>query len=66
LPGRRLASLEVGIDFGRTDASADVVLVSDFPDRGALEQYMKHPEHVKVAEFIGRVRTERILVDYEV
>lgn len=29
-----------------------------------LEKYQNHPEHVKVAEFIAKVREDRIVVDY--
>jgi hypothetical protein len=62
VPGVR--SWDVGIDFGRTDASFDVVLVSEFDNEAALAAYQKHPEHVKVAEFIGRLRDVRAIVDY--
>ena len=61
-----LLSIEVGIDFSATDASADVVLYSEFPDRAALSAYQAHPEHQAVSPFINEVRTERYLVDYEV
>lgn len=55
--------LEVGIDCGRTDCSYDVVLVVDFSRRQDLEIYQEHPEHMRVGEFIGRVREARIAVD---
>jgi len=64
IPG--LLELEVGIDFGRTDASADVALYSVFVDRDALDGYQAHPEHVAVADFVGEVRLERMVVDYEI
>ena len=63
IPG--LLKLEVGIDFGRTDASADVALYSEFVDSAALDVYRLHPEHLAVADFIGAVRLTRALVDYE-
>ena len=31
-----------------------------------LELYQKHPEHLKVAEFIGKARERRAVVDYHV
>jgi hypothetical protein len=64
IPG--LVRLEVGIDFGRTEASADVALYSEFADRLALESYQRHPEHVAVGDFIGPLRLSRTIVDYEV
>lgn len=63
IPG--LIRLEVGIDFSRTEASADLVLYTELEDREALARYQAHPEHVKVADFIGLIRAERQVADYE-
>ncbi|MDZ4178137.1 MAG: Dabb family protein [Coriobacteriia bacterium] len=63
VPG--LLHIEVGIDFSRTDASADVALYSEFADRDSLDAYQVHPEHVAVAEFVGAVRSGRWVADYE-
>jgi Stress responsive A/B Barrel Domain len=64
IPG--MIKLEVGIDFSQTDASYDVVLYSEFDSREALEGYHHHPLHLAVAPFIGAVREQRVLVDYEI
>lgn len=61
-----LLKLEVGIDYSRTDSSADVVLYGEFASREALEDYQDHPEHVALKGFITSVRSERRLADYEV
>jgi hypothetical protein len=58
--------LEVGIDFDQSDTAADVVLYSEFDSKASLDAYQKHPEHVKVAEFVKEIREERRVVDYEV
>ena len=58
-------SIEVGINFSEDAAAYDLVLNSEFMDEKALEEYQRHPEHVKVANYIARVREERILVDYK-
>jgi hypothetical protein len=63
VPG--LCSVEVGIDFSATPESADVVLVTEHDDRAALDAYQSHPEHVAMKAFIGAVREERRVVDYE-
>lgn len=63
IPG--LLKIEVGIDFSATEASGDVVLYSEFPDRSALDAYQSHPEHQKCVAFVKNVVTERRLVDYE-
>lgn len=61
-----LKSLEVGIDFNRSAAAYDIVLVTAFESREALEAYQNHPEHRKVADFIGKIRQDRVVVDYEI
>lgn len=63
IPG--LLSIEVGLDFSRTDSSADVVLLSEFTDKVALEDYQQHPEHQALIPFIGEASSERRVVDYE-
>jgi hypothetical protein len=42
-----------------------VVLVTKHESRAALEAYQVHPEHAAVAEFIGKVRADRAVVDYD-
>lgn len=63
IPG--LLRIEAGLDFSRTDSSADVVLYSELESREALADYQVHPEHEAVKEFIGAVTAERWVVDYE-
>ncbi|WP_426622916.1 Dabb family protein [Leifsonia sp. McL0607] len=41
----------------------DVVLVSDFADEAALQRYVAHPEHEKVASYIRSVVSGRAAVD---
>jgi len=57
--------IEAGLDFSRTDSSAEVVLYSEFADKAALEVYQRHPEHEALKPFIGGATSERRLVDYE-
>ena len=43
----------------------DIVLDSEFDSLEDLNIYANHPEHLKVGEFIAKVRTERAAIDYE-
>ena len=43
----------------------DIVLVSDFADEAALQRYVVHPEHEKVASYIRSVVSGRASVDAE-
>jgi heme-degrading monooxygenase HmoA len=60
-----LRHLEVGIDVLRTEASGDVVLVTEFESREAYEAYNVHPAHKALVAFISELRDERRVIDYE-
>ena len=55
----QIRHIEVGINCIPGDAAYDVALYSSFADEKDLSIYMKHPEHVKVAEFVGKVRSSK-------
>jgi hypothetical protein len=60
-----IKALEVGINFNASPAAFDVVLYSEFADREGLDSYQNHPEHLKIVDFVGEIRTDRAVVDYE-
>ncbi len=64
IPG--LLHLEIGVDTSAVDYACDVVLVSDFASQAALDAYATHPEHLRVKQEIGDMRTHRHQVDYKV
>ncbi|MFA5308971.1 MAG: Dabb family protein [Dehalococcoidales bacterium] len=59
-------SLEVGVNINGSAAAYDIVLCAEFDSIQDLNAYQKHPEHLRVGEFIGKVRLDRKVVDYEV
>ncbi len=62
----QLNKIEVGIN--KPDApqgNYDLALYSEFDSMKALDDYQVHPEHQRVAAFIGKVKTGRACVDYE-
>ncbi|QCX33041.1 Dabb family protein [Caloramator sp. E03] len=61
---KEIKHIEVGININTSNAAFDLVLYSEFENIEDLEKYQNHPEHVKVAEFIAKVREDRIVVDY--
>ena len=56
--------IEVGININSSDAAFDVVLYSEFENEEALVSYQKHPEHIKVADYVVKINEKRIVVDY--
>ena len=63
---KEIQYIEVGLNVNSSEAAYDIVLYSEFQSREALEIYQKHPEHERVGEFVGKVRLERKVVDYEI
>lgn len=61
-----IRELEVGLNLNPSDAAWDVALYSVFDSMDALRAYQMHPEHLKVARFLGEVTLERAVVDYEI
>lgn len=62
----QLKFIEVGIDINKSAQAYDIVLYSEFENAEDLNIYQNHPEHLKIAKFIGNVKEKRIVVDYTV
>jgi hypothetical protein len=60
-----VGKIEVGINFNPSPVAYDVALYSEFASREDLDRYQNAPEHQAVADFIAKVREERVAVDYE-
>ena len=57
--------LEVGVNVLPGEDAADVALDSEFESRAAYEAYVAPPAHKALAAFIGEVRAERRVIDYD-
>jgi hypothetical protein len=44
----------------------DLILVSEFENMEGLNEYIIHPAHKKVGEFIQKVRKSRACIDFEI
>jgi len=60
-----IRKLEVGINEYATPMSSDMVLITEFDSKDDLDLYAVHPDHVKVSEYVSKVRVSRSVVDYE-
>lgn len=60
-----LVSIEVGIDYVGSKASADVSLISSFASKEDLAAYQVHPAHQAVGVFLKTLVAERRAADYE-
>lgn len=62
-----IKKIEVGINCPNAPkTNYDIALYSEFDNFDTLDIYQEHPEHKRVAAYIGKVRTSRAAVDYEV
>ncbi|NFM46603.1 Dabb family protein [Clostridium botulinum] len=57
--------IEVGVNINNSQQAYDVVLYSEFENLEDLNSYQNHPDHVKVGEFINKVKEDKIVTDYE-
>ena len=60
-----LESMEVGIDFSRSERAFDMSLYSTFDTKEGLARYAVHPAHLEVVEFIKATTELSRVVDYE-
>lgn len=61
---KEIRDFEVGKDVSKSPASWDLALYSAFDSAEDLERYRVHPSHQAVVELVGRITSERAVVDY--
>jgi len=61
---KQAKNLVVGFPLNST-ADWDVSLHCDFENASDMDIYRKHPDHMKVVEFLNKVQQERKLIDFE-
>jgi hypothetical protein len=61
-----IVSLEIGINFDHSPEAYDIAMYAVFENEEGLKIYQQHPEHLKVIEFLRKVRDKRVVVDYKI
>lgn len=62
-----LKKMEVGVNSAQApEDNAQLVLIADFDSIEDCAMYTIHPAHLAVSEEIGKVKTSRSCVDYEI
>jgi hypothetical protein len=61
-----LLSIETGVNFLESPASYDLVLITAHKDRMALDEYQADPLHGEIKAALGKLDSERVVVDYEI
>lgn len=57
--------IEVGINLMPSEAAYDIALYSEFANENDLDTYQKHPDHIRIADFVAKIRESRAVVDYK-
>ncbi len=63
---KEVKKLEVGFPMSASVTAWDVALYSEFDNADDLRTYARHPEHMKVVEYINKIQLEMKMVDYQV
>lgn len=62
----QIKSFQVVTNFKEApESNYDLLLIFDFLSMEDLDEYQKHPKHLKFGEFISQVREARACLDYE-
>ena len=61
-----MLDFEVGAPSEGLECTYDLVLMSSFRDRAALQAYQNHPQHVALKPFMKAVVESRQCMDYEI
>ncbi|NDP20835.1 MAG: Dabb family protein [Paludibacter sp.] len=60
-----IIKIEVGVNVPNAPKTDyDIALYSEFENFETLDVYQEHPEHKRIAAYIGTVKTSRAAVDY--
>lgn len=51
---------------GAAASNADLLLISDFSDLESLNEYIRHPAHIAVGDFMRPLRESRTCIDYTI
>ena len=62
----QVKSLKAGADVLHTPTSYDFGLVGEFENQADFLIYRDHPEHIKVAQLISNLTTDRVSLDFVV
>lgn len=61
-----IREIEVGVNSNKADSTNDdIVVIVTFETFKQLDEYMVHPEHIKVGGFISNIKENRVCIDYE-
>ena len=61
-----IVKLETGINFNTRPSAFDLSLYVEFKNKDELQSYQVHPKHKEVLTYLGSLKIETAVVDYEI
>ena len=61
-----IKSYEVGLNISETGAAYDVSIISAFESTDDLKAYAIHQAHLEVLDYLGKVSSSKVVVDYKI
>ena len=61
-----VVSIETGFNFNSEKEFYEFGLNQVFKNKKALENYIEHPLHIKVRDFVREIINRRIVIDYKI
>lgn len=63
----QLKKIEVGLNHPEAPQNNyDIALYCEFNSLDDLNIYQEHPAHKEISEYVGKIKTSRVAVDYDV
>ena len=59
-------NIEIGVNFQDGPASYDLPLITEHQTREALDAYQEDALHSRIKAILGKLSSERVVVDYEI
>lgn len=61
-----LLNIETGVNYLDSPASYDLVLITEHKNQAALDAYQVDPLHEEVKVVLGKLDSERVVVDFDI
>lgn len=61
-----LIGIETKVNALKNDQNWDLILITDFEDETGLKAYAAHPDHVAIAQDLGKKAVQRAAIDIQV
>lgn len=62
---KQIKSLEIGLNESKSQFAFDIIMIMLFDNWEDLQIYQTHTKHIELKEFLQPLRSDRVIVDYQ-